>query len=417
MTGRISRTWGRLRHTPGLGRDVLTLTATVVVGLIVAGYLLAHQRAAWPWKDDQTVHAQLTNAPAISPGNGQEVRIAGVPVGTIVSASVTEEGEADLTLEIDREYEVYQDARLVLRPKSPLNEIYIELYPGTEAAGRLDDGGTIASSQTAAPIQQDAVLEHLDDKTRAAFTSLLAESDNALATAPADLAPGLRATNTTLQNLGQVSDALDSRREALATLVTNLGVVVQAVGHDDTRLAGLATKAQSTLNVLDEKNAELNASLAALPGFEDSLNSSTAKITELSAQLKPTLDNVQRATDSLPTALTKLTGTLDELADLSTVAGPLVTEARPLARDLRPFVKSADESLVSLRPFTTRLDSITQRLVSSLDYRKNGQLGYLQDFLYNTTSVGSLNDGNGGIFRAEFVESFDALIPTLGRAQ
>lgn len=115
--------------------------------------------------------------------------------------------------------------------------------------------------------------------------------------------------------------------------------------------------------------------------------------------------------------MTKLTGTLDELADLSTVAGPLVTEARPLARDLRPFVKSADESLVSLRPFTTRLDSITQRLVSSLDYRKNGQLGYLQDFLYNTTSVGSLNDGNGGIFRAEFVESFDALIPTLGRAQ
>ncbi|GAA4115847.1 hypothetical protein GCM10022215_15040 [Nocardioides fonticola] len=417
MRRRLHRTWERVRSTPGLGRDVLVLTLTLVVGLGVGSILLSHQRADYPWNDDQVIHARFTNAPAISPGNGQEVRIAGVPVGTIKKATVTSDGEADLTLQIDKKYTIYNNARMVLRPKSPLNEIYIEMDPGSKDAGRLTDGGTIASTQTASPVQQDAVLEHLDDKTRAAVATLLSQSDNALASAPAALAPGLRSTTTTVQNLGKVADALDARRSALARLVNYLGVVVQAIGHDDTRLEGLVADAQKTLSVLDEKNDELNSSLAALPGFENSLNSSTAKISTLSKQLKPTLDNVQRATASLPTALNKLQGTLSQLSDLSSVAGPLVREARPVARDLRPLIGASDRSLTSLRPFTGRLDSITQRLVSSLDYRKDGQLGYLQDFLYNTTSVGSLKDGNGGIFRAEFVEGFDSLIPSLRSAQ
>lgn len=414
MRHRTARTWERLRSTPGLGRDVGVLTATVLVGLLVTGFLLAHQRADYPWNDDHVVHARFTSAPAISPGNGQEVRIAGVPVGTIKKAEVTKQGEADLTLQIDKKYTIYKDAKMVLRPKSPLNEIYIEMDPGTAAAGRLPDGGVVASAQTAAPIQQDEVLAHLDDKTRAAFTSLLAESDNALASAPTALAPGLRSTNATVKDLGRVADALDTRRQTLAKLITNLSVVVQAVGHGDKRLQTLVADSQRTLDVLDAKNSELNQSLAALPGFEKSLDTSTTKITSLSAQLRPTLDNVQRATGSLPTALGKLRGTLDQLADLSSVAGPLVREARPVVRDLRPLVSSSDRSLTALRPFTGRLDSITERIVRSLDYRKDGRLGYLQDFLSNTTSVGSLRDGNGGIFRAEFVEGFDSLIPYLG---
>lgn len=410
MSGRIARTWGHLRRTPGFGRDVLTVVITVVIGVVVIGFLLVQQRLQWPWEDEYTFNASFAQAPAISPGNGQEVRIAGVPVGRIAAASVSEEGEAQLTMRLEPEYTVYKDARLVLRPKSPLNEMYVELDPGTSSAGELPESGTVASTQTAAPVQSDEVLQHLDGTTRAAVTTLLAQSDQALASAPTELAPGLDATNGTLANLGQVSDALASRRAALAELVTSLGVVAQAVGNDDTRLAALAKDAQKTLAALDAKNAALDGSLAALPGFERSLQDSTTKISTLSGELLPTLRDVREASGSLPKALTSLRGTLDELADLSEVAGPLVQEARPLVRDLRPLARAGNRSLDSLTPFTGRLDSITNRMISSLDYRGDGRLGYLQDFLANTTSVGSLRDANGGIFRAEFVESPDALL-------
>jgi len=412
MSGRIARTWGHVRRTPGFGKDVLTIVLTVAIGLAVTGYLLVEQRARWPWTDDYTFQASFKEAPAISPGNGQEVRIAGVPVGEITEAGVNANGEAELTMVLEPQYEVYRDARLVLRPKSPLNEMYVELDPGTEAAGELEDGGSLPSTRTDSTIQQDEVFQHLDGRTRAAVTTLLAQSDAALASAPVALAPGLTATDETLGGLGEVAEALETRRAALARLVTDLGAVAQAVGNDDERLTKLARDAAETLGALQAKNTEFDETLATLPGFTDSLRDSTTKISTLSAQLEPTLRNIRGASESLPTALEQLQGTLDQLADLTTEAGPLVREARPLVADLRPLIAAGNQSLVALTPFTGRLDSITQRLISGLDYRNDGELGYLQDFLSNTTSVGSLRDGNGGIFRAELVQNPGSLIPT-----
>ena len=227
--------------------------------------------------------------------------------------------------------------------------------------------------------------------------------------------PGLRATDDTLGGLREVSDALASRRAALSRLVSDLASVAQAVGNDDKRLTALARDAAETLNALESKNVEFNDALATLPDFMRSLRTSTNKITRLSTELKPTLESVRGASDRLPTALEGLQDTLTQLADLSTEAGPLVREARPLVADLRPLVAAGNQSLVAITPFTGRLDSITQRLISSLDYRKDGELGYLQDFLANTTSVGSLSDGNGGIFRAEFVQNFGSFIPTTAK--
>lgn len=410
MTGRISRAWGQLRRTPGFGRDVVTVVLTIAIGIGVAGFLLVQQRIQWPWAEDFTFQARFVEAPAISPGNGQEVRIAGVPVGEITDASVSQDGEAQLTLTIKPDYEVYRDAQLVLRPKSPLNEIYVELYPGTPEAGPLPEDGVVASTQTAAPVQADEVLQNLDGTTRSAITTLLSQSDQALASSEVSLAPGLDATGDTLERLQAVSDALDSRRAALAELVTSLGVVAQAVGHDDDRLAALAVDAQETLAALDAKNEQLDGSLAALPDFEASLRDATSRISTLSDELVPTLQSVRRASGELPGALTRLRQTLTDLADLSSVAGPLVEDARPLVRDLRPLAAAGNRSLASLLPFTGRLDSITARMIDRLDYRGDGRLGYLQDFLANTTSVGSLRDGNGGIFRAELVQSPQSLL-------
>lgn len=412
MTRSTASPWQRLRRTPKLGRDPLTLIATALTGLLLTGFLLVHERAHWPWQHKFVFHAQFVSAPAVSPGHGQEVRIAGVPVGEIQKASVSPAGKADLTLRIDAEYPVYKDAHLVLRPKSPLDEMYVELDPGTAAAGALAPSGTVSATQTAAPVQADAVMQNLDGPTRAAITTLMEQSDAALASMPTALAPGLDSTNATLTDLKKVADALNTRRAALATLVSDLGVVSQAVGHADARIASLVTAAQATLNALDAKNFQLNASLAQLPGFVDTLHITTQKVSTLAAQLTPTLGDIDAATSTLPRSLTDLRSTLDQLADLSKTAGPLVVEARPVVSNLRPLLTDSNASLVSLRPFTRQLDSVTNQIVTRLDNQHDGTLGYLKDFLYQTTSVGSLSDGNGAIFRAEIVESAGSLIPT-----
>src|SRR5688500_13734244 len=75
---RLKAVWSRVRSTKGLGRDVGIFAEIVVLGLGVAGYILANQRVIWPWDERVTYVAEFSEAPGVVAGQGQEVRIAGV---------------------------------------------------------------------------------------------------------------------------------------------------------------------------------------------------------------------------------------------------------------------------------------------------------------------------------------------------
>jgi phospholipid/cholesterol/gamma-HCH transport system substrate-binding protein len=390
---RLIREWERARTVPGLGRDLAALLALVLAGLLVAGVILAKQRVHWPWQDEMTLQADFRSAPAISPGNGQEVRIAGVTVGRITEADITDEGYARLTLAIDPDYHVYQDARLVLRPKTPLNDMYVEMNQGTESAGELEDGDVVPVEQTANPVQIDEVLGHLDQSTRQALTTLLGESDVALANAPEHLPAGLTATDQTLQTFRPVVESLAQRSDTIESLVSALRVIASAAGEDDARLQRLISSMATTISTLAGHDDDLRAALDELPGVTQQLGDATSSVTRLSEQLDPTLRNLRRSSDDLPVALEELGDVAGSLEQTAADARPVVRDLRPLLADLRPFVDSLQPTLADLVPVGDRLPAGTDVLVS--------RMTDLQAFVYNTASFVSLQDANGGILRGQ----------------
>nr|WP_239029047.1 MlaD family protein [Pseudonocardia acidicola] len=384
--------WQRIRTVPGLGRDVTAIVALLVVGVAVGGYILSQQRANWPWQQEFDFAAEFQSAPAISPGHGQEVRIAGVPVGDIRDAEVTDHGTALVHMSIKGGgHVIYDNATLVLRPKSPLNEMYIEVDPGGPPGAPIAAGQVIPKNQTRYPIQVDAVLSHLDQRSRDALTSLLATADTALANAPAQLPDGLRATAATLTGLKPVADALSTRREKIATLVTALGEIMKATGEKDVRLAQLADSMQQTLDVLAGRDKELAATLQQLPGVTTELRNATAATQDLTKQLDPTLDGIGKASHALPEALSTLRSTVRQVGETVDLAQPVVDKAGPVVGDLRPLVADIDSALHDIKPTTSRLDPVTRQFLPYLTD--------LQAFVYNTNSAFSLSDANGGIFR------------------
>lgn len=410
-----SRFIERARSEPGLGRSIVAWMAVVAVGLYAAGYFLTHQRFNPPWEDKYSVFATFDQAPGVAPGKGQEVRIAGVEVGDIRSSTVSKDGNAVLELRIENDKVVYSNAKYVLRPKSPLNDMYVDIGPGGPPGKPLTDGAKVSTAQTVRPVQIDEVLSHLDADARQGLSALLAEADVALANAPSELPEGLRQTEVATADLKPVMEQLEQRRELLAKLITSLSEIAGATGEDDARLTRLATSLQQTLASAGAQDKELDQALAEIPGFTKELRTSSKNVRDLVDELDPTLRDLADAEDHLPDALERLDESVESLDGFLDHARPALDNAKPVLADLRVASPHLKPIVADLRPITRDLNPFTATTIKHLDD--------LNAFFRNTTNVASLRDANRGMIRLLVGISPESippdvleLLPTLGGA-
>lgn len=390
-SGGFSRFIERARSEPGLGRSIIAWLTAVAIGTIGAGYFLVHERFNPPWENKYSVWASFDQAPGVAPGKGQEVRIAGVDVGDIRSSRVSPDGHAQLELRVSDEQKIYSNARFVLRPKSPLNDMYVEISPGGPPGKLLHDGSTVASAQTVRPIQVDEVLGHLDTDARQGLTALLAESDVALANAPSRLPGGLKETDVATVDLKPVMEQLEQRRDLLAELMTSLSEIAAATGEDDARLTRLASSLQRTLASVGENDDQLDEALHQMPGFTKELRDASTNVRDLVHELDPTLRSLADVKDDLPDALERLDDSVKTLDKFLDHAKPTLRDAKPVLADLRVASPHLQSVVADLRPITKDLDPFTATTIKHFDD--------MNAFFRNTNNVASLRDANRGIVR------------------
>jgi phospholipid/cholesterol/gamma-HCH transport system substrate-binding protein len=395
-TSWATQRWQRLRTVPGLGRDAAAVTVMIILGVLAALIIRGNLATGpLPWQSATTVKAEFDSVPGVNVDSSAIVTTAGVEIGRIADWEATDRGTAILTLQIDGEYPVYDNARAVLRPKNPLNEMSVELNPGAPPGEPMAEGDVIPVAQTQRPIQADEVLDDLDARSQQALTDLLLESDVALAQSSATLPGGLEATSSTVRTLQPVMDRLSERRSLIARLVTSLSTMITAVGENDDRVATLATATHETLETLAASDEQMRASLDQLPGLTTQLKSALTSTQQLTAQLDPTLISLDQAATTLPGALKRFGSTVGNLDKTLDAAQPVLAKARPVIADLRPLVVGADQALDRLLGVTTNLDRDTQTVMS-----------YLTDikaFVYNTSSVFGAGDAHGSIIRGHLI--------------
>src|SRR5262249_19542592 len=122
-------------------RDFAAIIALVIAAIAVVVYILEHQPAFTLGKSYYTVHAEFANAAAVTAGQGQSVDVAGVRVGQIGGVSL-QGGRAVVTMNIYKKYEpIYNNATVLLRPRTPLKDMYLSLDPGSKSAGAIPNNG------------------------------------------------------------------------------------------------------------------------------------------------------------------------------------------------------------------------------------------------------------------------------------
>src|SRR4029079_13049701 len=111
--------------------------------------------------------AELSTAQAVTPGQGQTVNISGVKAGDISEVELVN-GHAVVTMLIEPQYSdlIHQNATVLMRPRTGLQDMTMELDPGTQDSPLVEEGSTIPLSQTEPNVNPDQILASLDGDTR-----------------------------------------------------------------------------------------------------------------------------------------------------------------------------------------------------------------------------------------------------------
>jgi phospholipid/cholesterol/gamma-HCH transport system substrate-binding protein len=393
-------------------RDFVAIAVLAAIGLGTAYFILNEQRLRIPGLEEKpfTLKAEFSDAQGVMPGQGQTVRVAGMRIGDIGKVEL-EGGKAIVTMEIDKEHReiIRSDATALLRPRTGLKDMFIEVDPGSRSAPALKKGGVIGVQNTAPDVDADEILSALDADTRQYLQLLINGAGKGLRGRGGDLREVLARLGPLHRDLARVNGAFASRRKELARLIHNYGSSVTELATRDRELSTLVEAQSQALERWASEDVNVSEAVRLLPGTLRTVESALVKVDELGQEL--------------PAGLNALRPAVRQLHLTNLQVRPFAREAAPILRDqVRPFVRAARPFVANVRPAARDLANSSpdvrqafhqiNRFFNMAAYNPNGKEALPGDFAaaqqrdegllfwlgwvaHNTNSLFSTGDASG----------------------
>src|SRR3954453_837171 len=287
--------WQRIRRFAAMAS--LGLAALIVIYLLLFGGGATY-----------TVTAEFESASQLVTGNN--VDIAGVPVGQVKGISLSDDGQALAKMEIsDSAYTPLPEGTHATVRSQSLSGIanrYVDLaLPTTNEDGKtISSGGQITQADTPSEVDLDQLFNTLDHPTVSHLQEVIRGFARAYDGVGAKANRGFYYLNPFLSTSRRVFGELNS---------------------DQTNLEGLVVDAAGLTSTLDAKSPEISSLVANLNGMlgtigqqQSSLASAVGQLPDFMRQFNTTAVNLRAALDDVQ---------------------PLINATRPVARKLQPFAK------------------------------------------------------------------------------
>ncbi|HEX8204518.1 MAG TPA: MlaD family protein [Solirubrobacteraceae bacterium] len=371
------------RHIRNHWRDFTAIIVLLLIALGVASYILSQQRFNLPaWvpglgQDFYTMNAEFQTAKSVTPGQGQTVTIAGVNIGEISKVEL-KDGRALVEMKLEQKYgkRVRKDATLLLRPKTGLEDMVIEMAPGTGEAEKAPEGWTIPVENTLPTVNLEDILASLDRDTRDYLRLLVNGGGKGLKGNGDDLAATFKRFEPGAEYARRMTAKLIERRGNIRRSIHNLRLLLEAVGDKDDQLAQLIDSSNTVFRSFAAQDANIRDALQQLPPTLRVTNTGLRKAERLANVLGPALEDLR------PTART-LGPTLRRVRPFLTTSTPIIRDQlRPFARDVLPTVKSlrgAARGLSDVTPDLRDTFDVLNYFLNTLAYNAPGEEdeGYL----------------------------------------
>lgn len=371
-------------------RAALALVLFMVAAIVIFVYLMGRFGGPSVSFSAQPYHLTASFADAQGLANKSDVLIRGVKVGEVESIGVRGD-RARVVFSVDRRYApVGRNATAHVGQKTLLGEAYVDLDPGSRAAGTLPDGAQMAASRTPGSVELDEALKAFGEPQTTRHIRSLARTFGAGAQPP-QTADRVSATLGRLPQLTaqlrRLTELLRGQESDIAAGVLDGRTALQAIGRHESQISELVSGARATLGALASRRAALGAALDELPRLLGAARRTLADARPLLVAARPLVDELRVASPPLTAALRALPPVtrdarvvLDRLPALYAAARPTLALALPVVRRAAPVARALEPALANLVP-----------VLRYLEPRRNT----LAAWFSNTAALGAHGDAKG----------------------
>jgi ABC-type transporter Mla subunit MlaD len=345
---------------------------------------------------------------------GEDVRVAGAPVGSINSLEVCTKtpcpassplNKAAVTIQINTPgfTPFYANAHCAIRPQSLIGEKYVDCEPGSSPSAQLQriasgpGAGTylLPLANTSSPVDSDIVQDISQQPVRQRFALILDELGTGLAARGSDLNNVIHRANPALGQTDKVLQILARQNHVLARLSSESDAVLAPLARARHQLSDFVVQANTTSVASAARAADISKSFQLFPSFLRKLRPLVADLGQFADQGTPLMASLAQSAAAVSRQFQNLTPfakaarpALIALGNESQKSQPALVATIPLARRLLRLGTQAGPTGASL-----------DRLTSSLD--QTGAIEYLMSLLYYGVSATNAFDSLGHFARTE----------------
>jgi phospholipid/cholesterol/gamma-HCH transport system substrate-binding protein len=266
-------------------RGLLSPLIKLVVFLIVttfATYVLAATIANTSYGSTKTYHAVFTDVAGLT--SGDDVRIAGVRVGTVSGIKIIKDSDGHfkgrITFSVLSSRPLPKSSLAKLRYRNLVGQRYLDIEQGPgDPNDLLRNGGTIPASQTTPALD----LTFLFNGFQPLFQGLDSTQINELST---EVIQALQGEGGSLEllftNLADLTNAIADKDAVIGSVVDNLSSALTAVGDRDTELSNLILQLQRFISGLAQDRTTIGNSI-------DGINALATNTSNLLTQIRAPL--------------------------------------------------------------------------------------------------------------------------------
>ena len=338
-------------------RAAIPVAVVLIVAAVLALFLVTREE-----DEAYRVRAIFDNAGFIIAG--EDVKVAGVKVGSIEDVEVTPEFKAAVVLRIDDPgYQDFRsDAKCIVRPQSLIGEKYVECEPtqkrgvGTEAPGELreiEDGPgegqrLLPVENTERSVDLDLINNVMREPYRERLSIIVNELGIGLAGRGEDLNDVIRRANPALKEVDEVLRLLAKQNAQLESLAVDGDTIMEPLAREREHVSSAIENMSAVAEATAERRADLEANFERLPTFLRELRPTMTRLGALSDEMTPVLSDLGDVAPDINRFLLELgpfsqagIPALDSLGEAAKIGTPAVRNSLPVVRDLREFASAA----------------------------------------------------------------------------